>query len=327
MTVIDVHTHQLHEDWSETVTTHGEKYTMMTVLGGQTAVALDGAPFMTLTPPMFDPAMRIRDMDKAGVDIAIISLSCPSVYWGGREVSSALATKMNDHWIEIQTAWPDRIRWFATLPWQYPDEAVQELARADAAGAVGVFVAANLGSMHLTDPVLEPVWNEIEKRGLPVLVHPTTPLGMNEMDMRRYNLIASVGFMFDTTLAFTRMILDGFLDRHPRLKLIAAHAGGTLPYLAGRLDICFDNMPACREKISIRPSEYLQRIYYDAVTFTPEALHTCIAVGGHANVMFGSDYPHNIGDMKGCLARVDALPARQRKAIRGENVKRIFTRL
>ena len=147
------------------------------------------------------------------------------------------------------------------------------------------------------------------------------------MDMRRYNLVASIGFAFDTTLAFTRMIFDGFLERHSRLKLIAAHAGGSLPYLAGRLDICFDNMPACREKISTRPSEYLKRIYYDAVTFTAEALQTCISVGGYENIMFGSDYPHNIGDMKGCLARVDALPGDQRKAIRGENAKKIFSRL
>ena len=329
MTVIDVHTHQLHQDWVDTIAEHGGRYSIGEVMGGQTAVSLDGSPFMTHTLPMFDLALRIEEMDAAGVDVAIISLTAPSVYWGSESVSSRLATVMNDHWAAAQTAYPDRIRWFASLPWQYPDAALAELQRADAAGAVGVFVCANIGaSMHLTDPTLDNVWSEIEARDLPVLVHPTTPLGMNEMDMRQYNLVASVGFMFDTTLCVTRMILDGFLDRHPALKLIACHAGGTLPYLAGRLDICFDNMPACREKISTRPSEYLKnRIYYDTVTFAEEALATCIAVGGPERVLYGSDYPHNIGDMQGCLSRVDALPEDQKHAVRGANAKRIFTRL
>jgi aminocarboxymuconate-semialdehyde decarboxylase len=327
MTVIDIHTHQLHEDWLEAITTHGGDYTLGKVSGGQRAVSLHGAPFMTLTPPMFDLDMRIKDMDAAGVDLAIISLTCPSVYWGDETISSELAAKMNGHWAEAQTAHPDRIRWFATLPWTYPQAAIAELQRAEKDGAVGVFVAANLGTMPLTDPALEPVWEAIEKSGLPVLVHPTTPPGMEQMDMRKYNLVAAIGFMFDTTLAFTRMILDGFLDRHPDLKLIAAHGGGTLPYLAGRLDICYDTMPACREMINERPSEYLQRIYYDAVTFTEEALLTCMAVAGHRNVLYGSDYPHNIGDMQGCLERVDALPKKQRKSIRSNNAVRIFTRL
>jgi aminocarboxymuconate-semialdehyde decarboxylase len=327
MPTIDIHTHQLHEDWIAAIREHGGRYSIGKLIGGQTGVSLDGSPFMTLTPPMLDIDLRIRDMNRAGVDIAVMSLTCPSVYWGGEEVSRALARRMNRHSVEAENTYPERLRWLATLPWQYPAASIEELAWADSAGAVGVFVAANLGATHLTDASLEPVWREIENRDLPVLVHPTCPQGMSAMDMRNYNLVASIGFMFDTTLAFTRMIFDGFLDRHPSLKLIAAHAGGTLPYLAGRLDICFENMPACREKIASPPSEYLRRIYYDAVTFTPQALDTCIAVGGSDRVLFGSDYPHNIGDMEGCLSRVEALPTGQSNAIRGENAKRIFTRL
>jgi len=105
---------------------------------------------------------------------------------------------------------------------------------------------------------------------------------------------------------------------------VERHGGGTLPYIAGRLDICFDNMPACREKISLRPSQYLKRIFYDSVVFQQESLELALKVGGSRNVLYGSDYPHNIGDMKGCLARVDALPPAQRDAVRGGNAMRIF---
>jgi aminocarboxymuconate-semialdehyde decarboxylase len=168
------------------------------------------------------------------------------------------------------------------------------------------------------------VWKEIDRRGLPVLVHPSAPPGTKHLDVMKYNLIASVGFMFDTSLAVSRMIFDGFFDRHPNLKLIASHGGGTLPYIAGRLDICHAQRPAARVRISAAPSSYLKRIYYDSVVFQQESLNLALKVGGDGNVLYGSDYPHNIGDMKGCLARVDALPPAQRDAVRGGNAIRLF---
>jgi aminocarboxymuconate-semialdehyde decarboxylase len=323
--VIDVHTHMLTESYVRALATHGgRRLSIGTVVGGQKAIHMDGAPFMTLMPGMFDYKMRIAAMDQARVDLAVVSLTCPNVYWGGREVSRRTAAGVNDDMAEQQSRYPDRIRWFASLPWQYPKDAVAELRRARSKGAIGVMVLANIANRPLIDPKFAPIWRAIEAAGLPVLVHPTAPPGVRAMDMQRYNLIASIGFMFDTTLAFTRMIYDGFFDRYPRLKVIASHAGATLPYLSGRLDRCHDMMPACRVATETRPSRFLRRIYVDSVTYTPEALQHAIAVGGIDRMMYGSDYPHNIGDMRGCLARVEALPKRLRDAVRGGNAMRIF---
>ncbi|HXM83169.1 MAG TPA: amidohydrolase family protein [Burkholderiales bacterium] len=324
MKVIDVHTHMLNEAWLRLLKEHGGRYTVKKVRGGQTGIHRDGAPFMTLTPGMFDYAARIRAMDEAGVDIAIVTLTSPNVYWGSGKVSLEAAKVVNDDMAAQQKCYPDRIRFMASLPWQHAKLAVAELKRACDLGAVGVMVMANIAGVSLTDRKFAPTWKEIDRRGLPVLVHPTAPPGTKELDVASYNLIASVGFMFDTSLAVSRMIFDGFFDRYPNLKLIAAHGGGMLPYIAGRLDICFDNMPACREKISQRPSSYLRRIFYDSVVFQQESLQLCIGVGGEDAVLYGSDYPHNIGDMKGCLARIDALPPAQRDAVRGGNALRIF---
>jgi aminocarboxymuconate-semialdehyde decarboxylase len=321
--VIDVHTHMLNDKWLEQLLAHGGHYELKD-FAGQRAIHLDGTPFMTLMDPMFDYAKRIEDMDAAGVDIAIVSLTCPSVYWGGEEISTATAVMMNDDMAAQQKTYPDRIRFFATLPWQYPDAAIKELNRAHEIGAVGVFVSANISGASLTDPNFKTIWDEIDRLELPVLVHPAAPPGVQEMDMQKYNLVASVGFMFDTTLAISRMIYDGFFDRYQKLKIIACHAGATLPYLMGRLDICHANMPSARSVISDSPSTYFDRIYFDSVTFTQEALNLCIDVAGTANVLYGSDYPHNIGDMAGCLSRVDALPADQKDAVRGNNAERIF---
>jgi aminocarboxymuconate-semialdehyde decarboxylase len=223
-----------------------------------------------------------------------------------------------------QTAHPDRLRWFASLPWQYADLALAELDRAHAAGASGVMVLANVDGRSLTDSAFASIWSAIDAKGLPVLVHPTAPPGVADMDMERFQLTASLGFTFDTSLAVARMIYDGFFDRYRKLKIIAAHGGGALPYLIARMDQCFDNIPACREKIGVRPSEYMPRVYADAVVFAPDALAMCVQRFGAENVLYGSDYPHTIGDMPGCLARVNALPEGQRDKVRGFNARRIF---
>ncbi len=325
MTVIDVHTHMLDRGWLRLLKEKGApRYDVAPISDELDGIYHDGALFMTPMPGHFDYDLRIRDMDDGGVDLAIVSLTCPNVFWGDEAASLEAARIVNDSMAQGQADHPERIRWLASLPWEYPGQALTELARACDRGAVGVMVLANVAGRHLTEAAFAPIWQAIDDRGLPVLVHPSEPPGTPAMDMRAYSLASTVGFMFDTTLAITRMIFDGFLDRYPNLKIIAAHAGATAPYLAGRMDRSWEMTLPGKAAISIPPSEYLRRIYYDAVTYQQEALELCIKVGGADKMMYGSDYPHDIGDMKGCLARVDALPADQRKAVRGANAARIF---
>ena len=325
MTVIDVHTHMLSQPWFDLLKEKGGPgFEVRQSKDAPLGIFAAGAPFMTPMPGHFDYALRIECMDEARVDVAIVTLTAPNCYWGTPEVSLEAARLVNDDMAQAQSTYPDRIRWMASVPWEHPELALPELERACDAGAIGVMVLANIAGRSLTEPHFAPIWREIDRRSLPVLVHPTAPPGTSELDLQAYNLIAQVGFMFDTSLAIARMIYDGFVDTYPDIKLIAAHAGAALPYLVGRLDRCFDQMNAARENISERPSEYLRRIYYDSVTYTPEALEMCIQVGGADKVMYGSDYPHNIGDMKGCLERVEALPADQREAVTSGNAQRIF---
>jgi aminocarboxymuconate-semialdehyde decarboxylase len=326
MPVIDIHTHMTTRSYIELLRTHGApELELKKTKAAQDTVWYRGSPFFTLFEPMWDYDLRIKDMDKASVDVAIVSLTCPNAYWGGREISLKAAQLVNDSMAEQQAARPDRIRWFASLPWQYADDAKAELARCLKLGAVGVMVIANIAGDELTDPKFAPVWAEIDKAGLPVLVHPGAPAGAKEMHMDEFGLVPPVGFMFDTTLAFARMIYAGFLDKYPNVKLIASHGGAALPYLAGRLDQCWQHIPACAEVIKEKPSSYLQRIWYDTVVYEPRALEMCIAVaGGPERVLYGSDYPHNIGDMAGCLARVNARPAGEAAKIAGKNAESLF---
>lgn len=325
MAVIDVHTHMLTRDYLAFLTRHGgPKYECKPTRAGQESIYMHGAPFMTLMPEMWDYEARIRDMDKAGVDLAIVSLTCPNAYFGDEKISVKAATMMNESMAEQQRLRPDRIGWFTSVPWQYADAAVRELDRTIKQGAAGVMVIANIDGENLTHPRFAPVWQAIDDKALPVLVHPTAPLGTPDMSLDEYGLVPPIGFMIDTTLAIARMILDGFFDRYPNLKIIASHGGATLPYLAGRLDRCHEKIPACSDVIKEKPSTYLERIYYDSVVYSQGALDLCLEIAGSDNVLYGSDYPHNIGDMKGCLARVNALKSEVAAKVRDGNARRIF---
>ena len=324
-TVIDVHTHMYSEDWLELLRRRGgPDLEVHESLDSPRTIFNKGASFCVLEDLHFDYDARIRNMDEAGVDIAIITLPAPSCFWGDADTSLEAAHIANDAFAGAQASYPRRIRWMASLPWEYPDAAVEELNRACAAGAVGVLTLGNINGRHLTDPLFAPVWQAIDDRALPVLLHPTVSQGAAELDFTKYAMAASIGFMIDTSTAVVRMIGDGFFDRFTNLKLIAAHAGATLPYIAGRLDRVYETTRRAKVNIDRPPSEYLKRIYYDAVCYRQDALEMCLRIGGADNVMYGSDYPFNLGDMKGCLARVDALDGAVRDKVRGTNAARIF---
>lgn len=323
--VIDIHTHMFTAGWLEALRAHGgPDYEVKESLDSPTTVFFRGASFCVLEPAHFDWASRTTAMQAAGVDIAIVTMPAPSVFWGDENKSAAAATAANNDFAAAQSGYPERIRWMASLPWEYPDAAVDELSSAVNKGAVGVLTLGNINGRHLTDPLFAPIWQKIDDLALPVLVHPTSPPGTEALSLADYAMVASVGFMVDTTTALTRMIFDGFFDVYPNLKLIAAHAGATLPYLAGRFDRVFERTRRARVKIASKPSDYLRRIYYDSVTYRQDSLQLCIDIGGADKVMYGSDYPFNIGDMEGCLSRVNALDESVAEQVRSTNAARIF---
>src|SRR4029078_922150 len=324
MTVIDVHTHMFTARWLELVKREGGIYNIKTRPDGQQEIFRGNTPVVIPQRGHFDYELRIKHMDAAGIDISIVSLTCPNVYWGNEETSCRAARESNDTMAEPQSPCPDRIRWFTSLPWEYPRRAVEELERTCANGAVGVMVLANIAGRSLTDPLFDPIWAEIDKRALPVLVHPTDPPGVDAMDMTKFDLSWSVGFMFDTTLAVTRMIFDGFFDRHPNLKIIASHGGGTLPYLVGRFEKGDEVEIPSRRRMQRKPTDYLRHIYYDSITYNFGALQYLISVVGADHVMLGTDWPQQVHDTKGAFANSARLPEGQSSAVRSANAQRIF---
>lgn len=324
MTVIDVHTHMFTHKWLELLKAKAGIYNVKTRPDGQQEIFRGDTPVVIPQKGHFDWKLRIQHMDQAGIDVSVVSLTCPNVYWGGEEVSVQAAREANDNVADAQREYPDRIRWFASLPWEYPQRAVEELERCVARGAVGVMVLANVAGKSLTDPMFAPVWQAIDQRALPVLVHPTDPPGVDLMDMTKFDLSWAVGFMFDTTLAITRMIFEGFFDQYPNLKLIASHGGGTLPYLVGRFEKGDEVELPQRRRMKRKPTDYLRHIYYDSITYDPRSLQYLVSIVGAEHVMLGTDWPHWVHDTKGAFANTAALPEADMKAIRSRNAERVF---
>lgn len=320
--VIDVHTHMYTDGWLNVIRENPDD-SIRLVQGSRTEeIEYRGARIARIVPEMLDWDLRIRNMDEAGVDIAMVSLTAPNVYVASKDLSIALARQVNDDFAAQQQRYPGRLRWFASLPWEHPAAALEELARIGTTGASGVCMLTNILGTPLTDPRFHPVWEAIEDSGLPVFIHPTTPF-VDGMGLQEFGLANTIGFTSETSLCFARMFLDGMLDRLPGLKLIACHGGGALPYLIARFDRMWE-MSVTPRKSMHPPSTYLDKVWYDAIVYDHQTLEYLVEQVGPERVLYGSDYPFTIGDMEGMLERVNTLDPGHRDAIRGLNATALF---
>ncbi len=187
---------------------------------------------------------------------------------------------------------------------------------------VGAIIGANINGRPIDDPAFAPFYEALNARKSTMLIHPMVPAGIEVMN--NYALAPLVGFMMDTTLAVARLIFSGFFDKYPDVKVIVGHLGATAPYLAGRLDIGYRSYPDCKG-IEQAPSEYLKRMYYDTVSFHIPALHCAAETVGADRIVFGSDYPHVIGDVAGATKVIEeALPASALSGILGDTAAGMF---
>ena len=116
------------------------------------------------------------------------------------------------------------------------------------------------------------------------------------------------------------------MDSFPNLKFIVSHLGGAIPYLAERVQNCYEAYPECQENISGPARDYLKRFYYDTVSFFEPALMCAYAFVGAARMVLGSDYPHVIGDIKEAIASIEQLdiPQADKEKIYSGNMLRLI---
>ncbi|HKP35290.1 MAG TPA: amidohydrolase family protein [Pyrinomonadaceae bacterium] len=302
----DLHTHYYPPVYFDRIRDLPSEFAFAKSPSGQTIITYRGARFFGVTPPMTNVSQRIEDMDRVGIDVEVVSLSTPNVFFADAQHQPEIARMVNDAYAELVAQHPHRFKGFASIPMDDPDVALAELHRAiDELKLNGVILLSNIGGQPLTAPQYRPFFEEANRMKVCILLHPMLPA--NTDPFREYVLGPIVGFMFDTTLAIARMCFDGMLKDFPDIRWIAAHLGGAVPYLMERMDNGWRDFPECRAKIDELPSTYLKRLYYDTVNFNPHMLMMVRDMIGANRMVMGSDYPHLLGSIDRAVSSIEGL--------------------
>ena len=303
---LDLHTHYYPPIYFDKIRDLPSEFSFDKSPSGQTIIKYRGARFFGVTPPMTDVGRRLEDMDRVGIDVEVISLSTPNVFFTDAEHQPGIARMVNDAYAELIALHPARFKGFASIPMDAPDAALNELHRAiDELKLNGVILLSNIGGKPLTSPEYRPFFVEANRMKLCILLHPMLPT--NTEPFREYVLGPIVGFMFDTTLAVARLCFDGMLREFPDIRWIVGHLGGAVPYLIERMDNGWRDFPECRAKIDELPSVYLKRLYYDTVNFNPHMLMMVRDMIGADRMVLGSDYPHLLGSIERAVSSIESL--------------------
>src|ERR1700682_58402 len=268
---------------------------------------------------------RERVLIEHGVDTQVLTLTTPGAHVETPETAVRLARLVNDAFAAVVESKKGRFTALATLPLNDPKASVAEFQRATGElGLHGAMRFSNVTGVALSDPRYWPLYEAANDRDAILYIHPTNPVGVEAMT--EYWLMPLCGFLFDTTLAAAKLVFSGVAERYPRIQWVLCHLGGTIPYLAERLDRGFEAFEDCRANIQRPPSEYLKRFYYDTVNFDPRALELAIAFAGVDHILAGSDYPHQIGSIPRMLESIRGLGISEadKAGILGGNAARLL---
>jgi aminocarboxymuconate-semialdehyde decarboxylase len=317
MPIIDVHNHFYPPEYLDALAALKSVIKVTHDADGNPLVHYPG-DYNILVPGHRDIDYRVGVLERAGIDVQVISLTTPGTHIETPAVAAKLAAITNDAFARVT----ERHRCFAafaTLPLNDPAGSVMEFVRAmDHLKLSGAMLFSNVNGVGLDDKRFWPLYEVANERAAVLMIHPTYPVGVESMT--EYWLMPLNGFLFDTTLAASKLVFSGVVRRFPRIKWVLGHLGGTIPYLAERLDRGFHAFKECRAHIDEVPTAYLKRhFYYDTVNFSQHALACAIAFAGADHIVAGSDYPHQIGSIAKMLDAIDALPVSdaEREAIRG----------
>ena len=328
MKAIDMHAHVLVPELEALVEGHPLRAAELTQQAremGHASVAQHLSLMPTYLPKLTDLGVRLRDMNASDIAMQALSISPTQYYyWADPVLGAKIVATANQHLGALARACPDRFVALGTVCLQHPELAVAQLSDAiHQHGLVGVEISTRAGELELSDPALEPFFARAAELSALIFVH---PLGCTLSERLSSHYLSNViGQPLETTIALSKLIFSGVFDRHPQLKLCAAHGGGYLPFYIGRSDHAYLVRPECRTTLH-KPSEYLRAVYYDSLVYSPLALRHLIDQVGAQRVVLGTDYPFDMGVQSplAMLHDVPSLTEREHAQIAGGNAAQIL---
>ena len=271
---IDVHVHAIPAFLREALTAAGRGATIST-----------GTPAWSV-----ESALQVMDVNQ--IATSILSVSQPSVHFGDDAAARRLARECNMFFAELNTRFPRRFGAFAVTPLPDVEGACAEARHAlDVLKLDGVGLLASYGETYLGDPLFDPLLRLLNERRALVFIHPNYHPSSRKLDLKLPGFL--VEFTFDTTRAAVNLIFSGALERFPDIRFILAHAGGTLPFLAWRLQagLAIDRQFSRLSEHQIRAG--VRHFWYDtALSAGPASLAALGETADSTRILFGSDFPY-----------------------------------
>lgn len=270
-------------------------------------------------------------MQKYQIRSAITSISAPGVYFGDIGFAISLARQCNEYAADQSRAQPKHFGAFATLPLPDIKAALQELDYTlDHLNMDGVVLLSNYDEMLLGNPHFEALYQALNARNTNVFIHPTTPMAccadMSHLPPTMFE------FVCDTSRTIIHLLTAGVFDRYPRINFIVPHAGGVIPYLAGRLKLYEVLVPHIFKLAPQGVDYYLKRLYYDTAMSTARAQLRCLTdYIPFEQIVVGTDYPFipdaGLNLVLNGLKDCDFITDKQRELIYSKNMLRLFPKL
>ncbi len=327
MPIIDIHAHFFPESWPDFSARFGTPdWPWLKHLGnGEGMVMLGDREFRHIRQACWDPAVRLEELDRHGVDIQIISAT-PVLFSYSRPAEQALeaARIFNDAALEMCSHGNGRLRALCQVPLQDIDLSCAELTRCMKAGHIGVQIGNHVGPKNLDDPGIVTFLHHCADEGAAVLVHPWDMMARDRMT--RYMMPWTVGMPAETQLAVSALVLSGAFDRLPKsLRICFAHGGGSFAFLLGRMQNAWEHQPLARGAAEHPPAHYVDRFAVDSAVFDQRSLKLLVDVMGDDRVLLGSDYPYPLGEEHiGALIRNSDLSSQAKAKLLGGNAAELF---
>src|SRR3984957_19732714 len=325
--VIDIHNHFFPATWPDLAKRYGTpnwpliKHTEP----GKAEIMVGERFFRHIYSACWDPAVRLQEMDRDGVDLQVISAT-PVLFAYERPVEHALdcARLFNDAALELCGRSKGRLKSLCQVPLQDIDAAWAELSRCTKAGHLGVQIGNHVGDKNLDDAGIVTFLHHCADEGAAVLVHPWDMMGQARMP--KYMMPWTVGMPAETQLTVVALILSGAFDTLPaNLQICFAHGGGSFAFLLGRLENAWHRHPVAHGACQSPPSHYLNRFYGDSAVFDQHSLQFLVATMGADQVMLESDYPFPLGEERvGALIRGSQLSQQVKNKLLGGNALRFL---
>jgi aminocarboxymuconate-semialdehyde decarboxylase len=259
-------------------------------------------------PSLVDLDLRLRQLEEFGDDYRqILSIPAPPIEdIGDAAIGRGMAALANEGLADLCARHPERFAgWVAALPLADVDDAIEEARRAvRELGAAGVQIYTNVSGVPWDHERFAGFFDAMAELDATIWAHPVRNQHWADYpseDRSRYEIWWALGWPHDTSVFMARLVFSGLFDRHPGLRIITHHGGGTIPHLLGRVAGGWDQLgartpPDEREDVATslqrRPVDYFRMFYADTALFgAPRSIATALEFFGDDRILFASDSP------------------------------------